>query len=302
MNEQKIKKRNPWLLFSKQDLFELYKFKDLLYTLVKRDVNVIYKQSIVGFGWAIIKPVMQMFIFTFLFTYIAKVEMDDNILPFAVFNFVALVPFTYFSGALTASTSSLISNESFITKVYFPRLIIPLVPIIAKLIDFGIAMVVLALMLFYYHQNQPGSVEPNSNIFFFPVIVLMLVCFTFGISLWFSAMAIQYRDLNQIVVFLAQFMMYASPIVWPFSRIPGISMEIESWIGIDGFAKVAEFIYSFFPLAGIIEGFRASLIGGISYSEMPWQLIANGSIMTLLLLVSGLYFFRSKEKIFADVA
>ncbi|MCX6181577.1 MAG: ABC transporter permease [Bacteroidetes bacterium] len=302
MNDLKIKKRHSWQLFSKQDFFELIKFRDLLFTLIKRDVSVVYKQSVIGFGWAVIKPVVQMVIFTFLFTYIAKVQMDDDTIPYTVFNFVALVPFTYFSSALTASTGSLISNEAFITKVYFPRLIIPLVPIIAKLVDFGIAMIVLGFMLFYYHQTQPGSININSNILFLPILIILLMMFSFGISLWFSALAIQYRDLNQIVTFLAQFMMYAAPIVWPFSRLKEISSTLETATGVSGIANVFENIYSFFPLTGIIEGFRTCLIGGNSYSEMPWNLIVNGTIMSLFLLISGIYFFRSKESIFADVA
>jgi lipopolysaccharide transport system permease protein len=302
MNDFKIKKRHSWQLFSKQDFFELIKFRDLLYTLIKRDVHVVYKQSVVGFGWAIIKPVFQMVIFTFLFTYIAKVEMDDDTVPYMIFNFVALVPFTYFSSALTASTSSLISNEAFITKVYFPRLIIPLVPIIAKLVDFGIAMIVLGFMLLYYYQTQPGSIEINLNILFLPFLILILIVFSFGISLWFSALAIQYRDVNQIVTFLAQFMMYAAPIVWPYSRLKEITQNIELWSGVEGMANACEKAYSFFPLAGIIEGFRVCLIGGKAYSEMPWNLIGNGAIMSVMLLITGVYFFRSKESIFADVA
>lgn len=302
MNDLKIKKRYSWQLFSKQDLFELIKFRDLLYTLIKRDVNVVYKQSVLGFGWAVIKPVFQMVIFTFLFTYIAEVKMDDESIPYIVFNFVALVPFTYFSSALTASTSSLISNEAFITKVYFPRLIIPLVPIIAKLVDFAIAMIVLAFILLYYHHTQPGSIDLNSNLLFLPLLIFILIIFSFGISLWFSAMAIQYRDLNQIVTFLAQFMMYMAPIVWPFSKLKEIASGLEAWTGIEGMAHAFEKIYSFFPLAGIIEGFRVCLIGGKAYSEMPWDLVINGGLMSLVFLISGVYFFRAKESIFADVA
>ncbi|MFM7023965.1 MAG: ABC transporter permease [Flavobacteriales bacterium] len=303
MNDLKIKKRHSWQLFSKQDFYELLQFRDLLITLIKRDVNVVYKQSVLGFGWAIIKPVFQMLIFTFLFTNIAEVEMDDKSVPYMVFNFVALVPFTYFSSALTASTSSLISNEAFVTKVYFPRLIIPLVPIIAKLVDFAIAMLVLAVMLIYYYQTEPGSIAIGMNILFLPLLILLLVIFSFGISLWFSALAIQYRDLNQIVIFLSQFMMYMAPIVWPFSRLHGkIAPQVEALIGIEGTASFFEKLYSFFPLAGIIEGFRSCLIGGKAYSEMPWELIINGSITSILLLLTGVYFFRTKESIFADVA
>ncbi len=302
MDHLKIKKRQTWQLFSKRDFVDLMKYKDLLITLVKRDVNVVYKQSVIGFGWAVLKPLVQMVIFTFLFTYIATVEMDSSTVPFAIFNFVALVPFTYFSSALTASTSSLISNESFITKVYFPRVIIPIVPIIAKLVDFGIAMLVLGAMLFYYYYTVPGSIEINYNILYLPFLIILLVAFSLGISLWFSALAIQYRDLNQIVNFLAQFLMYAAPIVWPFSRFGYIADNIEKWCGMKGISGTIETIYSFFPLAGIIEGFRVSLIGGSAYSKMPTELIINGSISTLIILIFGLYFFRSKESIFADVA
>lgn len=302
MSELKIKKRKSWQLFSKRDIIDLIKYKDLLFTLVKRDVNVVYKQSVLGFGWAIIKPLVQMVIFTFLFTYIANVQMDGDNVPYAVFSFVALVPFTYFSAALTASTSSLISNESFITKVYFPRIIIPIVPIIAKLVDFAVAFLVLIGMLIYYYYSSPGSINISYNILAIPFLIAMLVAFSLGISLWFSAMAIQYRDLNQIVTFLAQLMMYAAPIVWPYSRLINIANDAERWIGIKGFANFIETAYSFFPLAGIIEGFRSALIGGSAYGKMPYGLILNGSITTLFLLITGLYFFRSKESIFADVA
>lgn len=302
MSDFKIKKRKTWQLFSKRDLLDLIKYRDLLYTLVKRDVNVVYKQSVLGFGWAIVKPLVQMVIFTLLFTYIATMPMDNDTVPYAVFNFVALVPFTYFSAALTASTSSLISNEAFITKVYFPRIIIPLVPILAKLVDFGVALLVLVGMLIYYYYTKPGSIEISTNIIALPFLILMLVAFSLGISLWFSAMAIQYRDLNQIVTFLAQFMMYAAPIVWPYSRLVTIARDLEGFTGIEGTASFIESAYSFFPLAGIIEGFRSALIGGAAYGNMPYDLIINGTITTLFLLITGLYFFRSKESIFADVA
>ena len=245
--------------------------------LVKRDVTVLYKQTILGFAWAVIKPLAQMIIFTLIFGKFAGIEGQlDGEIPYSLFSFAALVPWTYFSSSLTNSTGSLVANSMFITKVYFPRVIIPITPVISKLVDFGIAFVILLAMIFAY------GYAPNINIVFLPVLILLMFGTSLGIGLWLSALAIQYRDINQMIVFLVQLLLYLSPVIWPIKYVPD-SLRL---------------MYGLYPMAGVIEGFRASLLG---MGSMPWDLIGMGSITTTVLLLSGLWFFRGKENIFADV-
>lgn len=273
-----IKKRKRWELINRADLQELYQYRDLLYLLVKRDVNVLYKQTVLGFGWAILRPLVQMVIFTIIFGELAGIgkQVPDGV-PYAVFSYVALVPWTYFSTSLTASTESLISNQQFITKVYFPRVIIPITPILAKLVDFLIAFSIMVLLMLYY------GITPTINLLFLPVLLLLMILTSAGISFWLSAMAIQYRDIKQAIQFLAQILMYAAPVVWPISYVPERFLHI----------------YSLYPIVGVIEGFRSALIGK---TPMPYEMIGIGFVSATILFVSGAYYFRSKENIFADVA
>ena len=269
---------NGSFLISKKDLKEIYKYKDLLFFLVKRDVSAIYKQTIMGFSWAIIRAFVQMVVFTLVFAKMANLQSDmQTDVPYAVFSFIALVPWTYFSSSLVTSTSSLVSNMSIITKVYFPRLIIPFTPIIAKLVDFMIAFVFVFFVCFYY------GIYPKWEILYLPILVLLMMLSSLGFGLWLSAMAIQYRDVNQLMQFGIQVLMYLAPIIWPISYVP----------------ESLRTYYALYPLVGIVEGFRACFLEG---KLMPFDLILVGYLSSLVVLVSGLIYFRKKESFFADVA
>ncbi|MDZ4845801.1 MAG: ABC transporter permease [Chitinophagales bacterium] len=273
-----ISKRKTWQLITAKDVAELLHYRDLLYMMVKRDVTIIYKQTVLGFAWAIIKPVVQMVIFTIIFGKFAGMQnqIDGNI-PYALFSFVALVPWTYFSSALSNATNSLVSGQVFITKVYFPRVIIPLTPVISKLVDFSIAFVIMLVMMFYY------GIAPTPLVVVIPLLVVIMVMASLGMGLWLSALSIQYRDINQMMAFLVQLLMYLAPVIWPITLLP----------------EKYRLVYGLYPMVGVIEGFRACLLGT---SRIPWDLIGMGSITAVVLLFTGLVYFRNKEKIFADVA
>ena len=257
----------------------LIEYRDLFYFLIKRDVLVIYKQTVMGFTWALIRPVFSMIVFSVIFGGLAKVPSDG--IPYPIFSYTALIPWTYFASAMTSSTQSLISGRNIFTKVYFPRLVIPLVPVLSKLVDFCISFVILFIMMIWY------KIVPSSNILFLPYLVLLMMMTASGIGMWLSAMAIQYRDIPQGINFLSQLFMYAAPVVWPVSLIA------------EKFGDNAVYLYGLYPMAGVIEGFRSALV---SSNPMPWALIASGTFSAILLFISGAFYFRQKERIFADVA
>lgn len=216
-----------------------------------------------------------MIVFTIVFGNLAKI--DSNGVPYAIFSFTALVPWTYFAGSLSASSGSLLSASGMMTKVYFPRLIIPMAPVISKLIDFSIALILLACMMFYY------GFAPSVEIIYLPLLILLMMLTASGMGMWLTALSIQYRDINYGMGFFVQLLMYAAPVVYPASNVP------------DAYRT----IYGLFPMAGVIEGFRAILLQTIS---IPWDLISTGSIVALILFISGSFYFRRMEKYFADVA
>ena len=254
---------------------EIWRHRDLLYFLVLRDVKVLYKQTALGFTWAIIRPVFNMVVFTIVFGRLAKVSSDG--VPYPIFSYAALVPWTYFSSAMSGSVQSLIASRGVFTKVYFPRIFIPLTPVIAKLVDFAIAFTILFAMMLAY------SIPPTVNAVFIPYLILLMIVMASGIGMWLSALAIQYRDVKYGVEFLVQLLMYAAPVVWPVSLIP-VQYRL---------------IYGLYPMAGVIEGFRSALL---STRPMPWDLIGMGTLSTAIIFLSGLVYFRYKERIFADVA
>lgn len=267
-----IKPREGWQLI---DFRELAAYRDLFYFLVWRDIKVRYAQSVLGVGWAVIQPVFGMIVFTIIFGRLANMNSDGA--PYAIFSFAALVPWAYFSNAMTDSSSSLVINASMIQKIYFPRLIIPLTSILAKLVDFCIAFILLlALMPFF-------DVAPNGNVVFVPLLILLMTLTAAGIGMWLTALAIQFRDVRYGLNFAVQLLMYASPVVYSVSLIP----------------EHLRLYYALNPLVGVIEGFRSSLLGTTS---MPWDYIAVGSVVALLLFISGAFYFRRMEKVFADVA
>ena len=260
------------------DFKELKEYRDLFYFLVMRDIKALYKQTVLGFGWAVIKPLFSMVVFSVVFGGLAKVPSDG--IPYPVFAYSALVPWTYFSGALTGSTSSLIGRTGLITKVYFPRLIIPLTPVLAKLLDFGIGFLICFALMAWY------GIVPTVYVVWAPLLVFLMILTASGIGMWLSALALQYRDIKFGVQFMSQLLMYAAPVVWPVSLIA------------EKFGDKVKLLYGLYPMAGVIEGFRSALIG---HNPMPWSLIGMGSISSVLLFITGALYFRRKERIFADV-
>ncbi len=267
-----IEPRSGW---REIDWAELYHYRDMFRFLTMRSIKTRYSQSVIGIGWAIIQPLFSMLVFTVVFGKLAKVSSDGA--PYALFSFTALVPWTYFAAALTDSTGSLISNAAMLSKVYFPRLILPLSAVTAKLVDFSIAMLmVFTLMAFY-------GVSPRASVLALPLLVVIMVVAAAGAGMWLTALAIQYRDVNYAMSFLVQLLMYAAPVVYPASLVPA----------------PYRLIYALNPMVGVIEGFRAALLGT---RAMPWAMIAAGAATASLLLVSGAFYFRRKERMFADVA
>ena len=257
------------------DLKELYRYRDMLRFLTWRSIKVLYAQSAIGIGWAVIQPLFSMLIFTVVFGWFAKI--DSNGVPYSLFSLAALVPWTYFSNALLEAGNSLVSQSQMLSKVYFPRLVLPLSGVLAKLVDFCIAMLMLlGLMLVY-------QVFPTWNCLFLPVLILIMLASALGIGLWLTAMAIQYRDIKHALSFVVQLAMYASPVIYSANIIP----------------ERFRYLYAINPMVGVIEGFRSALLGT---GPMPWDLIAIGSASATVFLVSGLFYFRRQERVFSDVA
>lgn len=256
------------------ELGELWKYRDLLLLLIWRDVSARYRQSIVGYGWAIIKPVLSMLIFTIIFGWLAGMPSDNA--PYAIFSFSALIPWMYFSGALASVTNSVVGAGSMLTKVYFPRLILPLTGVAVGLAEMAIQGVILALLMIWY-QFLPGW-----QIVLVPVWVLMSVVTALACGLWLTALNVKYRDVGMTVPFLLQVWMYLCPIIYPSRIIPA---QWRTWYGLN-------------PLVGVIEGFRWSILGT---APPDWTMIAVSSAVVSVIFVGGLYYFRTIEATFADV-
>ena len=257
------------------DWKELNEYRDLLWFMIWRNIKVRYAQSAIGIGWAIIQPVASMIVFTVVFGRLVGVESDGA--PYSVFAFVALVPWTYFSNCLTEGTASMVSNAHMISKIYFPRLIMPISILGARMVDFFIAFIILLVLLAWY------GVVPNSGVLVLPLLVVIMALSAAGLGLALTALAIQYRDINHGMGFAVQLLMYAAPVVYPASMVKG------GW----------QYLYALNPMVGVIEGFRAALL---STRAMPWGLIVTGGIVAVLIFAAGLMYFRRKEHVFADVA
>jgi lipopolysaccharide transport system permease protein len=271
-NEIVIEPRHGWGLI---DWKELKEYRDLIYFLVWRDVKVVYKQTILGFGWAIIRPLFSMILFSVVFGRLAKVPSEG--IPYPIFSYAGLIPWTYFSSALTASTQSLITQANVFTKVYFPRLFIPMTSVFSKLIDFGVAFGVLIIMMIYY------GLAPTWKIFLLPYLMLLMILTAAGLGVWLSALAVQYRDVKHAMEFFTQILMFAAPVVWPASLIP----------------QQYRLLYGLYPMAGIIDGFRSAFIGT---KPVPWDLILMGSLSAVVIALTGAVYFKRTERFFADIA
>ena len=274
-----IEPKKGWQLI---DWRELREYRDLFYFLVWRDVKVLYKQTVLGFSWALIRPVFSMIIFSVVFGGLADVPSDG--VPYPIFAYAALLPWTYFSTAMGKSTSSLVTNAKMLTKVYFPRLIIPMTPVLAGLVDFFVAFPILLVLMLWF------GIAPTVYVVLLPLLMLLMILTAAGVGMWLSALAIQYRDVNHAMTFLTQFLMYAAPVVWSVSLITD---KFPEWGG------VIRLVYGLYPMAGVIEGFRSALLGT---TPMPWDLIGIGALSAVLLAVSGALYFRRMERVFADVA
>ena len=240
-----------------------------------RNIKTRYSQSILGIGWAVIQPVLTMIVFTIVFGKLARINSDG--VPYAIFSYTGLVPWMYFSGALNSSTGSLLSASNMLTKVYFPRLVIPLTPIFSRLMDFLISFIILLLMMVFM------GFYPSIKIIYLPLLIFLMMVTASGLGMWFTAMAIQYRDINYAMGFFIQLLMYLAPVVYPASNVP----------------DQYRLLYAIFPMTGVIEGFRSVLL---NTNPMPWDLIFIGFIISGLLFISGAYYFAKMERFFADVA
>jgi lipopolysaccharide transport system permease protein len=256
------------------NLSELWAYRGLFFFLVWRDVKVRYAQTVLGAAWAVLQPVLSMVVFTVIFGRLIRVPSEG--IPYPVFSLAGLVPWTYFSSALGGASNSLISSAGLITKVYFPRLVIPSGPVLAALVDFGIALMVLLLVMLGFGRLPPVT----SFLLIFPVLMMMMTAL--GTGCWLSALNIQYRDIKHVTGFLVQIWMYASPIVYPLTVVPR---------GYRG-------LYAINPMASAIGGFRAALLGTPGPSALEYMI---SLVAATALLVSGVFYFRRTERIFADV-
>jgi lipopolysaccharide transport system permease protein len=254
---------------------ELWEYRELLIFLVWRDLKVRYKQTVMGVSWAIIQPFFTMVIFSLFFGKLAKVPSDG--LPYPIFSYAALVPWTFFANALNQASNSLVINSNMIKKIYFPRLTLPIATVLAGLVDFALAFVLLLGMMLYYGQM------PTMNIIWLPVFLLLSLITSLGVGLWLSAMNVLFRDVRYAIPFLTQAWLFATPIAYPSSLLS------EPW----------KTLYGLNPMAGVIEGFRWALLGT---DTTPGSILILSSLIALVMFISGAYYFRHMESTFADVA
>lgn len=255
-------------------LSELWEYRELLYFLVWRDIKVRYKQTALGAAWAVMQPLFMMLVFSLFFGRLAKVPSDG--IPYPIFAFCALIPWQLFANALTESSNSLVGNQNLITKVYFPRLVIPIAAVLSGLVDFAIAFVILIGMMLYF------GIVPGWSIVVLPGFILLAVLTALAVGLWLSALNVQYRDVRYTMSFLIQFWLFATPVAYPSSLIP------ENWRA----------FYGLNPMAGVVEGFRWALLGK---TAPPGAMLWVSVIVVAILLIGGLYYFRRMEQQFADI-
>lgn len=261
--------------FLKLNLRDLWEYRELLYFLVWRDIKVRYKRTVLGAAWAVIQPALTMAVFSVFFGRLAKVPSDG--IPYPVFAFAALVPWQLFAYSLTESANSLVSNQNLISKVYFPRLVVPISAVLAGMADFGISFLVLLGLMAWY-----GIVPSPAAVVLLPLFVLLAVTTALAVGLWLSALNVKYRDVRYTIPFLTQFWMFATPVAYPSSMVP------EPWRTLCGLN----------PMAGVVEGFRWVLLGR---SAGPGPLLAVSVVVVAVMLLGGLVYFRRTEAVFADI-
>lgn len=265
-----IKPRSGWSI---ADWKELIEYRDLLFFLVWRDVKVLYAQTILGFAWAILNPLVQIIIFSIIFGKIA--QLDSEGVPYIVFSSLAIIPWTYMSSTMGASSQSLVSGQGMLGKIYFPRIIFPLSGVLSKLVDFSISFLIVLCVLVFH------GIAPTWNVMYLPIFFVFMVIFPAGVGMWLSSLAIRFRDVRFGMQFGIGMLMYSAPIVYSAS-----SMEAN-----------LRFFYSLNPIVGIIEGYRACLLG----TPMPWMYIVPGLVVALLIFISGAWYFKRMEYMMVDV-
>ena len=266
-----VKPSKGWISLKLKDLWE---YRELFYFLTWRDIKVRYKQTVLGAAWAIIQPFFTMVVFSLFFGKLAKVPSDG--IPYPIFAYAALVPWTFFANGLSQSANSMVENANLIKKVYFPRMVVPISSVISGVVDFVLAFLVLLGMMFFY------GIFPTKNIIWLPLLLVMAFVTALGVGLWLSALNVQFRDVRYTVPFLTQFWLFATPIAYPSSLLS------EPW----------RTLYGINPMVGVVEGFRWALLGT---ETAPGPIIVVSALVALTLLVGGAFYFRRMEKSFADV-
>lgn len=271
-NHLRIEPSKGWVSLK---LREVWEYRELLYFLTWRDIKVRYKQTVLGAAWAIIQPFFTMVVFSLFFGGLAKVPSDD--VPYPIFSYAALVPWTFFAYGLQQSSNSLVMSANLLKKIYFPRLVIPISSVISGVVDFVLAFVVLLIMMLVY------GIFPTVNVVFLPFFLLLAFVTSLGVGMWLSAMNVQFRDVRYTIPFLTQFWMFATPIAYPSSLIENDLLRA---------------LYGINPMTGVVEGFRWALL---NTDTAPGLIVVVSSAVAVGLLISGMYYFRRMEKTFADV-
>ena len=253
---------------------ELWDFRELIYFFVWRDIKIRYKQTAVGSAWAILQPFLMMLVFSLFFGKLANIGSDG--LPYPIFYYSALLPWMYFAAALQNSTNTIVENQRLITKVYFPRLALPLSSVLSGLVDFAVSFLMFVVLMIYY------GIRPTVSMLWFPAFLSLAILVALGVGLWLSALNAIYRDVRYVLPFLVQFWLFASPVVYPSSRVPA------EW----------RWLYGLNPMAGVIEGFRWSLTGR---GNPPGHLLIVSSVVAAFILLSGIAYFQKMETTMADV-
>ena len=267
----RIKPSSGWVSLR---LGELWEYRELLYFMVWRDVKVRYKQTALGAAWAIIQPFMTMVVFSLFFGKLGKMPSDG--IPYPIFSFAALVPWTFFANGLNQASNSLVASSNLIKKVYFPRLAVPIATVVSGVVDFALSFIVLLGMMLYYH------IAPSINVLWLPAFLLLTLIASLGVSLWLSALNVEFRDVRFVVPFIIQFWLFATPIAYSSRLLP------EPW----------RTLYGLNPMVGVVEGFRWALLGT---NTRPGPMIAVSSVVALVILIGGAFYFRRMEKTFADI-
>lgn len=256
------------------DLRELLAYRELVYFLTWRDIKVRYKQTAIGVAWAILQPLAMMIVFTLFFGTLAKVPSEG--VPYPLFAFTALLPWQLFSRTISESTNSLITDQRLITRVYFPRIIVPLATTLAAIVDFMVATVLLVVLMVFY------GITPGATVIWLPFFVVLMLVTALGVGFWLSALNVEYRDVMYTVPFINQFWFFLTPVVYPSSLVP------EKW----------RVLYGLNPMTGVVEGFRWALLG---IGEGPSPMLVASTLVAVLLFISGIIWFRRRERTFVDV-